>query len=550
MPLPPTVLEALLAEEATAENSARRRSFTEQLLTADGNNNLEDDEAAARRGSIQQQQPAAIGGGRSTGGKSSTFSSVMNLSNTILGAGALAMPFACAQTGLLLFAVLLVAIALCAHLAVRMLALCVDKHSLEGARYSTLGQCAFGRLGSNVAMLAVALQQLGPCVIYIQISADILVPILCEFSPSEGPGTAACNESATLRVVLQLAVVTLCMLPLSMIRSMDSLKFASTLSMLFMACFALLVVVRGLWVLSEPSLREQDFRTFCCSTSIISGSTSGQDSKNNILVADDEHDDDRSGWRCDVPPGTEVAWIFAGHAGNPLKAIPIICFAFLCHQNMFPVYEQLHEASHKRMAAVSKYSIMLCCCVYFLVGSFGYLIFLERARTDKGDVLNLFDVSMQHGGWFQIAMNIARLGYGLAVILSYPIMLFELRHIVQLLAFGDAAATTGADDDSAQSATRRQLCVNLCVIVPCTVVALLVSDVDVVFGLVGSTMSPAIIFIMPAAFYLKLQPEMPAATSRGRMRPVAWCSSLERCWCRCAWRTGSQATSELSRTSR
>ena len=31
------------------------------------------------------------------------------------------------------------------------------------------------------------------------------------------------------------------------------------------------------------------------------------------------------------------------------------------------------------------------------------------------------------------------------------------------------------------------------------VVALLVSNVDVVFGLIGSTMSPAIIFIMPAA---------------------------------------------------
>ena len=65
-------------------------------------------------------------------------------------------------------ALLLAAIALSAHVALRLLALCVDKHGLEEARYSSLGEKAFGKLGSTAAMVAVALQQLGPCVIYIQ----------------------------------------------------------------------------------------------------------------------------------------------------------------------------------------------------------------------------------------------------------------------------------------------------------------------------------------------------------------------------------------------
>ena len=38
------------------------------------------------------------------------------------------------------------------------------------------------------------------------------------------------------------------------------------------------------------------------------------------------------------------------------------------------------------------------------------------------------------------------------------------------------------------------------IIAPCTAIALVVSDVDVVFGFIGSTMSPLIVFILPALF--------------------------------------------------
>ena len=107
-------------------------------------------------------------------------------------------------------------------------------------------------------------------------------------------------------------------------------------------------------------------------------------------------------------------------------------------------------------------------------------------------------------------MDVSRVGYGVAVVLSYPIMLFELRHIVRLLSCGEHVPPVPrlslSDAENGHALRRAEgkercvdLAVNLMVIVPCTVVALLVSNVDVVFGLIGSTMSPAIIFIMPAA---------------------------------------------------
>ena len=100
---------------------------------------------------------------------------------------------------------------------------------------------------------------------------------------------------------MQLVVVVLCMFPLSMIKSMDSLKvrnsitptqtappplhyhhlhymssvsraeaccaqFASSISMFFMSAFAVLVVFRGVWVLSAPSIREDDYAAVCAQT--------------------------------------------------------------------------------------------------------------------------------------------------------------------------------------------------------------------------------------------------------------------------------------------
>lgn len=169
-----------------------------------------------QRGSVNDSVKLGDGGG----GGSSVFASVMNLSNTILGAGALAMPFACAQCGLLLFAVLLSSIAAAAHLSIRLLAISVDKHNMTAtARYSSLGERAYGKLGASVAMMAVGLQQLGPCIIYIQITADILVPILCEANPFflYEETSDDCNADRQLRNTLQLVVVVVCLLPLSMV---------------------------------------------------------------------------------------------------------------------------------------------------------------------------------------------------------------------------------------------------------------------------------------------------------------------------------------------
>jgi amino acid permease len=192
------------------------------------------------------------------------------------------------------------------------------------------------------------------------------------------------------------------------------------------------------------------------------------------------------------------------------------------------------SATHQKMTHVSRVSVTVCVVFYLFVGVFGYLTFLDRTSASRGDILKLYTVSPRQqshaASHFSMVMDLCRLGYGLAIVFSYPMMLFELRHIFKLMVFGR---------DNMHSGTVRQLGCNLVLIGGCTAIAVSVADVGVVFGFVGSTISPAMVFIFPAAFYLWLQPQLlypslisrpslagKGTPSRGQARLGAWCLLL------------------------
>eukprot|EP00658_Telonema_sp_P-2_P030964 TRINITY_DN23283_c0_g1_i4.p1 TRINITY_DN23283_c0_g1~~TRINITY_DN23283_c0_g1_i4.p1 ORF type:complete len:493 (+),score=126.19 TRINITY_DN23283_c0_g1_i4:254-1732(+) len=414
--------------------------------------------------------------------KSSIFASVINLSNTILGAGLLAMPYACKQCGIIIFGILLVLVALASHFGIRLLSVAVLKRDMVGAKYPSLGYEAFGRAGEVSAGMAVILQQLGPCIMYIQVSSDVLKPIACKLA---GDSSVVCS-----RVFWQLLAVGAVALPTSLIRRMDALKYISAAAMFFILSFSLMVVARGIWVLADTDLRWENYKWTedHWSTSLEPG-------------CEDYH----SGCYEIIPPGDTVR--LAEFSSNILKALPILCFAFLCHQNMFPVLDELEETSIKRMSRVSVYTMSSCVLMYFVVGVFGYLTFLDSVDPNRhtkvsGDVMILYKDGSS-GKDFALWMDVLRVGYGISLIFSYPIMLFELRHSIEKLAFGDEPYSF-----------KRHLLINLAIIVPCTIVAIFVESVGTVFGLVGSTTSPTIVFILPSLFYLKLRED-------GKMRSVA-----------------------------
>ena len=182
----------------------------------------------------------------------------------------------------------------------------------------------------------------------------------------------------------------------------------------------LVVSVLGIWSAAEPSTRSD----------IIMGRGAqagdlGRDHK--IRGAEDPHclavtpevsgmdvrafyNESAVSVHAHVVPEHATLKLFPDSLRQVLSAVPILCFAFLCHMNIFPIYNELRadpnadvlgRVSHttsNRAAAPSKKqsmqrvglrSMLLCGLVYSLSGVFGYLCFLD---TTKPDLLKNFKV--------------------------------------------------------------------------------------------------------------------------------------------------------------
>jgi sodium-coupled neutral amino acid transporter 11 len=60
---------------------------------------------------------------------------------------------------------------------------------------------------------------------------------------------------------------------------------------------------------------------------------------------------------------------------NLVQAIGVMAFAYVCHHNVFLVYESLQDANEKRMAKATHASIGASCALMLVVGVVGYLPF-------------------------------------------------------------------------------------------------------------------------------------------------------------------------------
>ena len=85
------------------------------------------------------------------------------------------------------------------------------------------------------------------------------------------------------------------------------------------------------------------------------------------------------------------------------------------------------------MNTVSHLSMVSCSVVYLLCGTFGYLTF--RGVT-QSDLLNNFQVQ---GSRVATAVDVVRSGFGISLIFSYPVVVWEARHNLSLLLFGSAS---------------------------------------------------------------------------------------------------------------
>lgn len=429
-------------------------------------------------------------------GGASFISSVLNLANTIMGSGLLTLPSAFAGSGLLA--------GLCMAIVAGILNV-VTLHCITAAAqmvpgvtssFGSLAEAAFPGFGGVLVDAIVALFGLGVCIGYLIVSTDVAVDV----------------TGVDVRPLWTLLAMVL-VAPLTMLKSMDSLRFTSSFAIAALLLTAVFIVA---FSMLPSSTACQGFTTH---TVTCNGAAHAAQPLS-----------------C---PGTITYGV-----GAPMpsaRALSKFVLAFGCQQNMFPILAELRRPTPLRTLGVSTCAIGMALVVYLAVATAGYLTFGERVCSN---VLNTYPRSPLTAA--------VRLGLAGVVITSYPLLAFEARRAILAgaracsrrlrcgtLDAGTLDARPTGDSSSSSSnrrrarassgageglhalsrhfiSTRGELVIACTFVLATTAVALSVSDLGVVLGLVGASCGMLISFTVPCACYVVL-----SSGRGGWIRPLA-----------------------------
>ena len=375
------------------------------------------------------------------------------LHRTILGSGTFAMASAAADSGLVVYGILLLCVGFMAEQSISMLML-----SMEHAKVNTfpgLGRAAYGAVGEKSAIISVIIQQLGATIAFMQIIGTVVTPLVSKIN--HGHGLLA------QKAFWQALLATLVIFPLCMLPRITSLRYSSVASVCLTLSFVGVIVIDGCAQLAKHWSAAE-------STDVY------------------QHGVDWSA----VPAGPSS---FV----HVLLAIPVLAFAQVCQMNVFPVVSELKEPTPARLSAVSKGSIIMTAVVYALSGYFGFFIFGTRVDADVlqsyEDMQASADSHQQSVVVPAIVVKVLQFGIGMALTMSFPVVAYELRHSIEFVLVKHAPFNW-----------LRHTLINIFIVAVSTIVAILVPEISVVFGFAGATTSCLIVFILPAFFYLRVAP--------------------------------------------
>ncbi|KAF6121771.1 solute carrier family 38 member 1 [Phyllostomus discolor] len=307
-------------------------------------------------------------------GTTSLGMSVFNLSNAIMGSGILGLAFALANTGILLFLILLSSVTLLSIYSINLLLICSKETGCMV--YEKLGEQVFGTTGKLVIFGATSLQNTGAMLSYLFIVKNELPSALKFLMGKEEAFSAWYVDGRVLVVIVTFGII----LPLCLLKNLGYLGYTSGFSLSCMVFFLIVVIYKK-------------FQIPCIVSELNSTSA-------NATNAD----------MC-TPK-------YVTFNSKTVYALPTIAFAFVCHPSVLPIYSELKDRSQKKMQMVSNISFFAMFVMYFLTAIFGYLTFYENVQSDllhkyqsKDDVLILT----------------VRLAVIVAVILTVPVLFFTVR---------------------------------------------------------------------------------------------------------------------------
>ncbi|XP_019370165.1 PREDICTED: sodium-coupled neutral amino acid transporter 1 [Gavialis gangeticus] len=377
-------------------------------------------------------------------GTTSLGMSVFNLSNAIMGSGILGLAFALANTGILLFLVLLISVTLLSIYSINLLLICAKETGCMV--YEKLGEQVFGIPGKIIVFGSTSLQNIGAMLSYLFI-VKIELPSALKFLMGEEETFWAWYLDGRVLVV---AVTFGIILPLCLLKNLGYLGYTSGFSLSCMVFFLVVVIYKKFQILCP--IMETNTTTIIPSN-FSSAPEYGCKPKYAILNS------------------------------KTVYALPTIAFAFVCHPSVLPIYSELKDRSQKKMQMVSNISFFAMFIMYFLTAIFGYLTFYDTVGSNllhkyqsKGDVLILT----------------VRVAVIVAVILTVPVLFFTVRSSLFELA------------KKTKIELHHHVLVTLVLLVIINMLVIFIPTMKDIFGVVGVTSANMLIFILPSSLYLKI----------------------------------------------
>lgn len=295
---------------------------------------------------------------------SSALSASINLLNTIIGAGLLAMPFGIRANGVFLGIFVIVFSALCSMFGLYLQGRCSRYTRAGHASFFSLSQITYPSL-SVLFDLGIAIKCFGVGISYLVVIGDLMPKIVDSLASQD---TVDAHKYLVERNFWITIVMVFVVVPLSFLRKLDSLRYASMVALSSVAYLSILVI---------------------------------------------EHFIKR-----DIPDTIkgDVRYFKPYNASSMMSAFPLFVFAYTCHQNMFSLLNELKDKSSQNINKVIISAIGSAMFLYIFVGSTGYLTFGDNVQ---GNIIAMYPTS--------VSSTIGRIAIVILVTLSYPLQCHPAR---------------------------------------------------------------------------------------------------------------------------
>mmetsp|Transcript_12185 Transcript_12185/g.19297 ORF Transcript_12185/g.19297 Transcript_12185/m.19297 type:complete len:496 (-) Transcript_12185:35-1522(-) len=360
--------------------------------------------------------------------------SVFNLSSATLGAGALSVPYAFKSMGIGLGLVLIIICAFATSFSIKLLIMTRTRTGL-----SSFEQVTARLYGSNAAAAvetSIAVFCFGSGVAYCKTIRDFVSPII-ELYRIDQRFPDYDVEKCTM------VLVWLCLLlPLSLIRDINQLRYCSLLSVITIIYLSIAI---------------------------------SQHALNNVLSGH-------------IHPRWDSLEIWVNlNVLDIISALPIFLFAFTCQINVFAIFDGLARCSDPRMDKVTFRAVALCFIIYSSIGLLG---FVEFGSGTCGNILKNYTQEFKDGNTIAVTMYAS---VAATIIMSFPLVVQPCRSAFDALF---ARCLPPAD---------RHGIYTVIISGGSLFVSLYVPHINEVFQLLGGTCSSFVCYVLPAMFAIKLQ---------------------------------------------